>query len=113
MLLEILVGVIVSLAYLVGAFLYFVTKEEFEKCASKLAVFRKLKYLSILYGVILALSFRFNYAEIVSLILFAWVMVQSSLAVVNVKKKLALKNSVMQGAVLFIVFLISFLAQSL
>ena len=113
MLSEILVGIVVSLAYLVGAFLYFVTKEEFEKCASKLLVFRKLKYFSIIYGVVLALSFRFNYSEIISLILFAWIVVQSSLAVVNVKKKLALKNAVMQGVVLFIVFLVSFLSQSL
>lgn len=107
---EILIGVVVSLAYLVGAFLYFATKEEFEKCGDRLIVFRKLKYLSIFYGFILALFFRFNYTELVSLILFALIVVQSSLAVANVKKKLALKTAVMQGAILFIVFLISFLA---
>ncbi|MBD3262777.1 hypothetical protein GF374_00155 [Candidatus Woesearchaeota archaeon] len=103
---DILVGFTVSISFLLGGFLYVLSRDELNKFFANFN-FKYAKLILLISAFLLGILFSvfFAHKEIISIFLFALILVLSSIAFVDDKKIVAIEYATASMLIFFVGFL--------
>ena len=103
--LDIALGAIVSLAFILAGVLYLWSKEEVDNLFSRLRVNKFISWITaVIAGVILAFAVTTSWKDMFSLCLFFFILVLGSIAFARTDKKFVIKYSIISAVLFFISF---------
>lgn len=109
---DIILGVMISLAFLFGGILYIWSREEIDVLFGKIKTFKAAKTVllvsALLLGIIFSLVLKTSWKEIASLLLFIFILVSSSIVYVGDDKGTVVKYAAASMALFFISFLVTY-----
>lgn len=112
--LDILLGVSISLGFLLGGLLYWWSHEELDVLFKSSKIAKSiLLFSALLLGIVFPLILTFAWKEIASLILFILILTLSSILYVGDNKKAVVKYAIISTILFFVFFIIVYIFYNL